>query len=705
MSCFKLCRTPLIHSVCCVFFWAIQASVLPSFGQEKGDIFPEWRYYDNPDKWFYKYLADDALGLLHQRDSVLAGLHSVQDWKDRQQHVRQTFDRILGAFPEKTPLNAVVTDVMEREDVTVDKVYFESLPGYVVTGAFFRPSGASSKLPVLIYCSGHSDQGFRSDVYQHVILNYVKKGFAVFAFDPIGQGERKQYQQDAVHKGLGPTQEHSYPGSLSFLMGRSPAYYFIWDGIRAIDYVCSRPEVDTTRIGITGRSGGGTQTAYIAAFDSRIKAAAPECYITSYEKLLLTGGPQDVEQNFAKGISSGLNIADLMVLFAPKPLRMLTTTRDIFNIQGARDAFQDAKRIYRALGAETHLSMAEDDAAHASTRANREAGYQFFQQYLDNPGDPTDEEVTIFKEEDLYATPGGQLYQTIKSHTLHSLAQLQLRQTLEKRKDITDRNDLLTRVYQTTSFHQPTLSESPIFTGRFDQGYPVEKYLIKTASGYYMPVVWMNARKGNSKHPLVLLLDDQGKAHSLEPGGYADSLALAGYEVVVPDLSGYGELGSGYFNQGDAIIDKTPLNLWYAGILVDRSLLGIRMAEISLLVDWLKEEKKPLMGMASGTLTTDLLHTALVRNKDLQSIVLIDPLESVQSLVEEDNYLPRYLLSTAEGMVEQYDLPQLVQFVAADKPLLRINPRNGAGKVMPNSATDTGKIFSTINQWLKLRSF
>src|SRR5690606_12845416 len=164
-------------------------------------------------------------------------------------------------------------------------------------------------------------------------------------------GERRQYQSDSRRKGLGPTQKHSYGGSLSFLLGRSPAYYFIWDGMRAIDYVCSRPDVDTTRIGITGRSGGGTQTAYIAAFDSRIKAAAPECYITSYEKLLLTRGPQDAEQNFAGGIHSGLDIADLMVLFAPKPLRMLTTTRDMFNIQGARDAFEGARRVYRAFGA------------------------------------------------------------------------------------------------------------------------------------------------------------------------------------------------------------------------------------------------------------------------------------------------------------------------------------------------------------------
>ena len=135
-----------------------------------------------------------------------------------------------------------------------------------------------------------------------------------------------------------------YPGNQLFLTGIP--LIFIWDGIRAIDYLCSRPEIDTTRIGITGRSGGGTQTTYIAAFDSRIKAAAPECYVTSYEKLLMSRGPQDAEQNFAGGIAAGLDISDLLISFAPKPMLLVTTTRDIFSIQGARDAFKDAKQAY-----------------------------------------------------------------------------------------------------------------------------------------------------------------------------------------------------------------------------------------------------------------------------------------------------------------------------------------------------------------------
>src|SRR5690606_6078198 len=153
--------------------------------------------------------------------------------------------------------------------------------------------------------------------------------------DPVGQGERLEYFDPKTGKSSvgGPTIEHSYPGAQAFVTGSSQARYMIWDGIRGVDYLLSRKEVDSDRIGITGRSGGGTQSAYIAAFDERIKAAAPENYITSFTRLFQSIGPQDAEQNFPSGIISGLDHADLLSVRAPKPGLMITTTRDMFSIQ------------------------------------------------------------------------------------------------------------------------------------------------------------------------------------------------------------------------------------------------------------------------------------------------------------------------------------------------------------------------------------
>jgi cephalosporin-C deacetylase-like acetyl esterase len=122
------------------------------------------------------------------------------------------------------------------------------------------------------------------------------------------------------------------------LTGTSLTDYFIWDGIRALDYLETRPEVDMRRIGITGRSGGGTQAAQIAACDNRIYAAAPENYITTFKRLLQSIGPQDAEQNPYNAIAKGFDLPDFLHIRAPKPTLMLTTSNDFFSIQGAREA-------------------------------------------------------------------------------------------------------------------------------------------------------------------------------------------------------------------------------------------------------------------------------------------------------------------------------------------------------------------------------
>src|SRR5690606_16564202 len=152
-------------------------------------------------------------------------------------------------------------------------------------------------------------------------------------------------------------------------------------GIRAVDYLLSRKEVDVNRIGITGRSGGGTQSAYIAAFDERIKAVAPECYITSFKRLLESIGPQDAEQNLPGGLSLGIDHGDLLMVRAPKPALMITTTGDFFSIQGARETAVEVSRMYKAFNAGDNFGMCEDDAGHAPTTKNREALYEFFQKH------------------------------------------------------------------------------------------------------------------------------------------------------------------------------------------------------------------------------------------------------------------------------------------------------------------------------------
>ncbi len=665
-------------------FVFLSTSTLPLIGQDQviKDVLPQWRYIKSGSQSLYGFLADKALLRLDERKQQMNALKSEKSWADRQQQIKNAYAKILGSFPSKTPLNPVITGTVKRDGIEVRKIYFESIPGYYVTGALFLPEERKGKLPAILFCSGHSQTGFRGG-YQRSILNFVKKGFAVFAFDPIGQGERRQFMGDTTKKGFSPTQEHSYPGSQVFLAGRSPAYYFIWDGIRAIDYLCSLPEIDASRIGLTGRSGGGTQTAYIAAFDSRVKAAAPECYTTSYEYLLKSMGPQDAEQNFIGGIAAGLNIADLLIAYAPRPLLIVTTTRDIFSIQGARDAFKETKLAYSFFKKPELVDMVEDDAEHASTVKNREATYKFFQKYLLNPGNFKDEEVKFFKREDLTVTPGGNVFRALHSSNLQSLASGYGKEMENQRRPITSEKDLKNRIIDVTGFAMSTEAKSAVFCGKYQRnGYDVEAYMIKGAGDYYLPfyqlVPYTNIKAGKS----VLLLDDRGKSEAIKIGSIADSLAHEGYKVVIPDLSGFGEMGNGYIKGGDAYVDAIPMNLWYTGLLINQSLLGVRLNELSAMVSWMKANHTEIKGVASGVLATDLLHLAVLQQNDIRDLLLVDPLISFQSVIQNPNYKAKYILSSAAGMIKQYDLYQLVTAYSQVNPITLTNSRNGAGEVM-----------------------
>ncbi len=665
----------------------------PAQAQDDLSVFDYWNFHEgSPAMSLYKHIYQRASDQLANRRAAVAKLQTKADWQKRQAAVKAKLAESVGTFPAKTPLNPVITGTLEREDFTVEKLYFESMPGYFVTAALFLPKNKPGRLPTILYCSGHSVNGFRSDVYQHTILNYVKKGFIVLAFDPIGQGERRQYRD---RKGkASPTQDHSYSGTYPFVSGSSVANYFIWDGIRAIDYLVSRPEVDASRLGITGRSGGGTQTAYIAALDDRILAAAPECFITTTDKLWQSNGPQDAEQNVVGFLEKGLDFPDLIEIRAPKPTILVSTTRDMFPIQGVRDTYAEAKAAFAAYGKAENIQKVEDDAPHASTPRNREATYAFFQKHLMNPGSAEDLDVAIFKEEELYITPTGDVFKDLSSETIFSLNQKYTQQRFLERVarqqgKALDVKALRSQVIALSGYENPPVTRDVVFSGRMQHpGYAVEKYLVRGMGTYYLPVLWLKPEKANGKR--LLFLDEKGKGGTGEKGGIIDQLVRQGYEVIVPDLSGHGELANGYMQGGDAILEEVPLNLWYAGIQTHQSLVSVRAGEIAILSDFIKkvtQAPQHLAAAAFGTLTSDLLHAATIANP-FEQIILLNPLVSYQSITEQPDYKPKFAMSTVAGALFQYDLPDLVAALAS-RGLLLVNPVDAEEKVLSQEQIST----------------
>lgn len=173
----------------------------------------KWLNFSDAPNSLYHHLTYQAIELLDKRKSGLAEIKTLSEWQQRQKWVIKTLTDILGPFPEKTPLNAKIVKKIEKDDYIVEHIIYESQPGFYVTSSLFIPGELKkkSKAPCVIYCSGHTQDGYRNDVYQHVILNLVKKGFIVFAFDPIGQGERIEYFDNNTKKSIvgRATKEHS----------------------------------------------------------------------------------------------------------------------------------------------------------------------------------------------------------------------------------------------------------------------------------------------------------------------------------------------------------------------------------------------------------------------------------------------------------------------------------------------------------------
>ena len=657
-------------------------ALVPAIAQDEGNLFDFWQYYSDAENTLYKTSCAIGFQQLEQRESEVAALQGDADLLARQKLVKMKLSNLLGPLPAKTPLNAKITGTIEKEDYTVEKILFESIPGFYVTAALFLPRSREGKIPAIIYASGHTDNGFRSDTYQHIIINLVKKGFAVFAFDPVGQGERWQYfNTDHTRRFSSSTIEHSYPGVQCYISGHSPTNYFVWDGIRSIDYLLTRKEIDAERLGMTGRSGGGTQTAYTAAIDDRILAAAPECFITKMEYILKSIGPQDAEQNLYHMISEGLDHADLLEVRAPKPTLMITTTRDFFSIQGARETYQEAKNFYEGLGAGDHVNMVEDDDVHKSTKKNREAMYAFFQKYLNNPGDASDLEVELFSEQDLWVTEQGRV-KDLRGQDLFTLnksvAAQRLNDLMARRENSWDLEELKSTVKELSGFDYPTSGIRSVFSGRTQQPhFALEKYLISSNYSYEIPLQLFQPKNSPSGE-LILVFHENGMEH-VTNSPLIEIMIGQGHAVLIADLPGTGSLGPGYL-KGDAYVDNTSFNQWFAGIITGKSLVAIRAEDIVTISNFAEAHLRYDQGVSAisiGSFASELLHAALF-DTNIKGIGIIDPFISYAEIAMAPDYQPSFIPSVVAGAIKSYDLPDLMAAFSPRK-LMVINPVDPQG--------------------------
>ncbi|HYA25210.1 MAG TPA: acetylxylan esterase, partial [Terriglobales bacterium] len=259
---------------------------------------------------YLQYQTEMAWLQDEQRRKRWASLRTEKDLFQLQEEIRGHVLEMLGGLPTtKTPLNPEITGRIQMRGFHIEKLIFESLPGVYVTALVYIPDDGNKVHPAVLVPSGHSENG--KVHYQSLCQRLVQRGYVVISWDPVGQGERSQFWDSKKAKSRYNLicAEHAVLGNLAYLAGTNLARWEIWDGIRALDYLLTRPDVDAEHINITGTSGGGTQAAYIAALDSRIKVVMPSCYITAlpmrvYNRIF-QDPDSDPEQDLYGMISNG----------------------------------------------------------------------------------------------------------------------------------------------------------------------------------------------------------------------------------------------------------------------------------------------------------------------------------------------------------------------------------------------------------------
>jgi dienelactone hydrolase len=618
-----------------------------------------------------------------------AALQSRADAEAYVRGVRKKIQRCFGPSPAKTPLNARVTGTVERDAYKIDKVIFESRRQFLVTANLYVPKGHRFPLPGVVGSCGHSINGKAAETYQAFAQRLARMGYVVLIFDPIGQGERLQYghldEKKRPQPGVG---EHLHGGNQQFLVGEFFGSWRAWDGIRALDYLLSRPEVDPRHIGITGNSGGGTMTTWLCGVEQRWTMAAPGCFVTSFRRNLENELPADTEQCPPHALALHLDHDDFLAALAPKPIILLAKERDYFDVRGSEEAYGRLRRLYGLLGAEDNIKLFIGPTEHGYTQENREAMYQWFNRVTGASDAHREPKLTFEKDQALWCTPNGQVAE-LKSRTVFSFTRGKSQALAQKRGKLSAKE---LRQAVAALLHLPERAGVPeyrILRAIGGRKYPkphATTYAVETERGIFALVYRLSERRHEARPPR------QSARAILYVAHHSSDAELRDEPLVVEllkgeqqstfytcDMRGIGESRPNTCGQNQFL---TPYgnDYFYAihALMLDAPYIGQKTFDVLRVLDWLKSfghQEVHLVGKGWGSLPATF---AALFEEVVVQVTLKHALTSYQDVAESENY-SWPLSSFVPGVLEKFDLPDCYEALKGKK-LRHIEPWGPTGE-------------------------
>ena len=597
---------------------------------------------------------------------------------DAEQYVQSVREKIavcFGPHPEKTELNARVTGVVDRDQYRIEKVIFDSRPNFPVTANLYLPKRAG-KVPAVVGTCGHSDNGKAAGAYQSFAQGLARLGYACLIYDPIGQGERLQYPASEDNHGKSKygagVREHIQAGNQQFLVGDFLGMWRAWDGIRALDYLLTREEVDPQHVGVTGNSGGGTMTTWLCGVESRWTMAAPACFVTTFLHNAENELPADTEQCPPHVLALGLEHEDFLAAMAPKPIVILTKERDYFDVRGGEEAFKRLKRLYTLLGKPDNISLHTGPTEHGYSIENREAMYRWFNGVTGVSDAQHEPEIVIEKDETLQCTPTGQVA-SAQPATVFSMTRDKAL-LLQKQRGQVASGQLAKLIQQVLNIAPKLPSDPPDYrilrgVGSRKYGRFSTTYAVKTEPGVFALSYMLSDARHDSRPPqddrqAVLYVAHRSCDQELRDEAWLRELITGRPEtpVFACDVRGIGESlpNTCGFNSFD---NPYGCDYFYAihGLMLDRSYLGQKTWDVLRVLQWMKsfghaqiEVIASGWGALSASLAVVLSQSML--GECVSSVTLHRALQSFHSLaIDEDYDMPLAYLPL--DVLSHFDMP------------------------------------------------
>ena len=503
---------------------------------------------------YLRHQLDRAWAQDEARYARFAAVRSEAELTALQGELRAKILDLIGGLPaERTPLNARITGRLAGDGYRIEKVVFESVPGFHVTALVYVPDGPAGPKPAVLLACGHSPLGKAHPPYQEIAVRLARRGYLVLCWDPVGQGERSQFWDAApgCSRYNLVCGEHAVLGNLAVLAGASLLRWEVWDGMRAVDYLLTRSVVDPRRIAITGTSGGGLQSAWIGALDPRIAAVIPSCYVTALPmrmaNRIFEDPDTDPEQDPDRLVSAGIDHPGLLLLVYPRPLFVASAVKDFVPIEGARRTFREVARLYRRFGRGDRVGMAEGYHEHRYSLENQAEAFAFLDRVSGQPAREGLADEKTRAPEELRCSPTGQVRVDLPGRSLMEL----IRDYFHENRAA--RSLDLAALYHGDGY--PGIATWPVVP---DTGAPpaaaiawqaagseragevvADRYRLRHSGGLVMPLVHLR-HAGAPRGEVLLDLSYDGKVDPHD-ASLVERLLADGHEVVSFDARGLGE--------------------------------------------------------------------------------------------------------------------------------------------------------------------